>query len=158
METTVMRRIATLLVLAACTAFAGQVSNEDAQKSVAQMSNVKQLLLASIMFSADHDDHLPNFKNMKGLPKELAPYVRRSNLFKPLFSSIGELKGNGNIAKLQQVDVDEPAKTPMLYFSKPDPTGKYCVGYVDGHVQRLDADGWKKLQPMLHWKPKRVGL
>lgn len=96
------------------------------------LNNGKQIALAVMMWSQDHDDNLPGSDG--DLKSTLKPYVRSESIFGGADGGAFIYSLNGGAMK----DIKDPASTMMGYITGP---GGYAVVYADGHVQ------WSKQLP-----------
>lgn len=125
-----------------------------AAKKAQNLSNIKQLALATIMFATDYDERLP--KTVAGWHKAIFPYCKNEALFKaPGFQGKGDSYSlNPNVANKVQTSFSKPAETVLLYQGK-DGKLDYSIGgvaaiaYADGHCRLVKPEDAKKLR----WKP-----
>jgi prepilin-type processing-associated H-X9-DG protein len=100
------------------------------------MSNMKQVGLAAIMYSADCDDRLPlQLGSARQVKPVLLPYIRNEQIFTTLNPNGGEFLGNAKINGMSLMEVDKPAETVLFYESNDWPDGRRVVCYADGHVK-----------------------
>ncbi len=115
------------------------------------VSNLKQLCLAALMYAADHDEVLPSPAQWA---EQLYPYMKTREVLR-CASPEGELSFAYNAA-LEGVtlgDVTDPAGTVLFFTSElaadnasgglgevaPAREGTVYIGFVDGHVQKMDS-------------------
>lgn len=122
-----------------------------------ELSNIKQVTLAAIMYAADYDDVLPYVQGTDDFKTVVSPYMRSSEVFKTVNPNGGRYLFNMALAGTSQTDLESPNKTPMFYSSNAWPDGRYCVGYADGSAKFISAAEFQSLQPMFHLKLKRHG-
>ncbi|MEQ1934230.1 MAG: hypothetical protein ABL962_10200 [Fimbriimonadaceae bacterium] len=136
----------------------------NASKATVALSNAKQLATAMMIYLADYDDIFPYVQSSPSLLKQLEPYTKNPELFKTLNpKGAGMFRFNMSLAGVSSVDIDEPAKTPMLFDPEPFPDGRYLVAYADSHARYLTAEEWKATQKYMkvnlprHGKPIKGG-
>lgn len=122
--------------------------------STTAVNNVKQLALATLMYSSDYDDKLP--PTVAGWHKAIYPYCKNERLFKaPGDKSPGDsFSLNSLVAGKFFPKIAAPSDTVMIYQGKGqklafDQTGRAAVAYCDGHAKLIDKEAAKKLR----WKP-----
>lgn len=109
-------------------------------------SNVKQISLGLLMYREDYGQ-LPPVADVAQLQEAVMPYVRNADLF----HCPGALDGRyfplpsrapsyeiADLSALGKGAVSE-AETPVIWDSEPRHNGGWNVGYLDGHVQWVQA-------------------
>lgn len=132
-------------------------------RTAATMNNAKQLCLAMIMYSDEHDGRFPPADNW---PDALAPYLGHDekilrSLFDPKAGRAWAM--NAYLRGRQQSDIEQPHRVVLIfeaeYGSPPsggqellpeEPRGNrgYVIGFLDGHVEivrpeKLDELNWQ---------------
>jgi len=127
------------------------------------MNNAKQLCLAMIMYSDEHDGRFPPADNW---PDMLAPYLGHEekilpSVFNPEAGRAWAM--NAHLDGRQRSDIDQPHRTVLVFeaaYGSPPSGGRellpeeprghrgYVIGLLDGHVEiippeRLDELAWK---------------
>lgn len=115
---------------------------------------VKQLMLGVLQFVQDHDGTL-DFTE-ESLKHELAPYTRNAELWTAPGDDDGIISYsfNGNLFGLRLGQLGPTDKIVSFYLGRDEkPEFRYdgltVVGFVDGHVEYLNAEQAKNLR----WKP-----
>lgn len=119
------------------------------------MSNMRQLGIAALMYTQDHDQKLPDPKQFK---QQLMPYLKNAQVFRcPVVSGAEPHYAMNPRCKGKLSDMKEPANT-ILFFecdAKGQPAyrheGQINLCFVDGHVKRFAKD--KVTSGM--WTPKK---
>jgi beta-lactamase regulating signal transducer with metallopeptidase domain len=114
------------------------------------LSNMKQIALAVIMYSGDHNDKFA--LTQATLKSAVKPYLRNDKLFvdpdgKPL-----DVRFNSNLTGKSELEIAAPAETVLLSLG---PKGslqftddKTIIAYADGHVKFVTKNGVAQLK----WK------
>lgn len=131
-----------------------QARQVGAAKASVCLTNVKQLALGCIMFSADNDDIL---KLGSGTwAKSIMPYIKNKAVFTcPLDKSgAASYSFNAELTGKNSAVIADPAKTVLLYEGKNKKLdfrhdGRATVGFADGHVKLVKKEEAKDLK----WKP-----
>jgi hypothetical protein len=116
-----------------------------AARATQSLSNVKQIGLATIMYSADHNDRLPSARRFKS---DIMRYVSD----KKIFTAPGAPKGSMSyffdprLSGMDTVKLRDVSATAMILQGTPAKTvypyqGRTPVGFVDGSVRMLSPDG-----------------
>ena len=133
-----------------------------AAKKIADLSNIKQIELGTIMYTNDYDDHYM-FADMNPGPtiqyayrwsstEVIGPYLKNTQLFlSPLDSSYVPAAGNGNF--LVPLPSTRGAQEPMSYVANSLSNdwlnyGSYC-GYFPQNLGITDCSG--ALAPGSYW-------
>ncbi len=125
-----------------------------ASKKTIDLSKVKQVALAVLMYSADHGDRLPTASNFKA---SISPYLRSLDVLtapdapKGTVSYFLDPRLSGRVL----TSMSCPADTAMILEGTPAKTafpweGKTPLGYVDGHAKMVEAS--------IVYKARRIGL
>lgn len=121
------------------------------------LSNIKQVSLALIMYSADYDDVVPYVQSTKGAFEVLDPYSKNREITKSLNPSGAKILLNMAIAGANMASIEKPAETVMFYEDKPWPDGTRMVSFCDGHAKSVAEDEWLVIQTSLNLKFQKVG-
>lgn len=121
------------------------------------ISNLKQVALGLIIYSADYDEVLPYAQTTATAQRVTQPYLKNDQLWKSLNPKGGLLRYNMGISGMNMATIAYPAKTPMVYDSVLWPDRHRLVAFVDGHVKFVDEEEWSRLSLHLNPKGKRVG-
>jgi len=106
-------------------------------KSTQTLSNVKQIGMATIMYTEDFDGRFPHEFSTYSLQKEaLMPYLNNEKVFETLNPAGGEIVPNANLQQEFIEGVVNPAKSVMHYETKDweDKKGRN-LDYVDSHAK-----------------------
>ena len=114
-----------------------------AAKKTIDLSHVKQVALAVIMYAADHDDRLPLAKNFKAA---ILPYLRDASLLTAPDAPTGAVSYflDPRLSGMRTTAIARPAETAMVLEGTPAKTafpwaGRTPMGYADGHAKMVDA-------------------
>lgn len=139
------------------------VSARHQARSAATMHNAKQLCLAMIMYSDEHDGRFPPADNW---PDALAPYLgHEEKILRSVFNpEAGRAWAvNAHLGARQQSDIAQPHRVVLVFeaaYGSPPSGGRellpekprghrgYVIGFLDGHVEsvrpeRLDELVWQ---------------
>ena len=112
-------------------------ARENAQRSACQ-SNLKQISLAALQFTQDHQNKLPTGTTMAQWQPQLSPYLKNPQLFVCPSHDTGGDSYQVNPA-LSGADLDaisNPANTPMFVETTPDlHLGGSNIAFADGHIK-----------------------
>jgi hypothetical protein len=102
-------------------------------RSALSISDAKQVAIATLMYTADHNDRMPTFLTGDGVAKDLYPAYLKTEPLRQIASGY-----DWNLAlSAQNLDeVDHPESTWMFHSSAPDGRGNYYVGFVDARIAR----------------------
>jgi prepilin-type processing-associated H-X9-DG protein len=122
-----------------------------ADKKTSCLTNIKNLALGTIMYSADNDDLLPNASKWRD---SIFPYVKSQDMFRCPEDKSGALSSyrfNPKLSRVSQTAIEDPVATMMIYEGDgegfiPRHAGKGSVAYVDGHCKHLTATEYAKLR------------
>ncbi|AIE87366.1 hypothetical protein OP10G_3998 [Fimbriimonas ginsengisoli Gsoil 348] len=118
------------------------------------VSNMKQVALSLVMYTNDYDDVLPYAQGTHAVQYVTYPYLKNIKAWETRNPNGGEFRFNLAVGGVSMPAFEAPAETPMVYESKAWPDGKRTVGFLDGHVKRVDQEEWKKMQKFLtRWLP-----
>jgi hypothetical protein len=106
-------------------------------------SNLKQIGLGLMMYTADNNNNFPDLSNAQSMKKALAGYIKDEKVFvqpktgkpyqpNPSFS--------GKEAKATNV------ANAMVYEADPAEDGTRAVLFGDAHVERVNATRWQELK------------
>lgn len=121
------------------------------------LSNMKQVGTAMMMLLSDYEDRYPYVQSTPQLFAFLEPYLKNTEVFKTKNPMGGQFRFNMSLAGASNVEMSNPANTPMIYESEAWPDGKRGVCYADSHAKFVSADEWNAMQPLLKLKLKRYG-
>lgn len=105
------------------------------------MSNMKQVLLATVIYASDYDDVFPKANSTAEVKAVIMPYCKSEEIF---HYSQGMLRFNVRLSGKSMTSLEEPADTPLFWISKPYPDGRMMVGYTDGHVAMVTMEKWRE--------------
>ena len=109
-----------------------------AAKKTMGLSNMKQLALGAIMYSADADDRFPTkMESALSAKPYLAPYTKNEAIFLSANPKGGEILGDARLSGKNSTTVTAPDDAVMFYDGKPWPRGEAMVSYTDGHARSL---------------------
>ena len=112
-------------------------ANENARRSSCQ-SNLKQIGLAVLQFSQDHNETYPVGTTMAEWKPQLMPYLKSEALFVcPSHTGAGEsYKVNPALSGLSMAAIENISGTPMISESEPELHLEGSnVAFTDGHVK-----------------------
>jgi len=107
-------------------------------RTVASMSNLRQLASAATMYAQDHDELWPEMKTAGDMPELLM--VDAVILVSPRTNE--PYQPNPFIAGKSIGEIDDPISMIIFYENTPAPDGSRCVAYLDGHVGMIPAADW----------------
>jgi len=115
-----------------------------AAKKTQCLSNVKQLGLATIMYSLDHDDVLP--KTSAGWKAAIMPYAKNEQIFHCPDDTSGAVSYflDPRVAGMSTTRIAQPAATAMVVEGTTKKTafrhgGSAMIAFTDGHAKALKA-------------------
>jgi len=112
-------------------------AREKARKT-SSVSNLRQLALATIMYSQDHNEILPPLKT----PEDIKRILELDDKICSQPSSKLPYLPNPNIAA-RALGVFNDADTVILFYEQtPYADGGRCVAFLDGHVAYVTAKDW----------------
>jgi hypothetical protein len=129
-------------------------ANDSARADSYCRSNVKKLCFGALMLAHYNDE---KFKlKPETYKKSIMPYIKSKLVVKCPADKSGRISYafNSSLAGVSMTKIQYPADTVMIYEGKNGKLdfrheGKAVVGFVDGYVKLIDAEGAKKLR----WKP-----
>lgn len=106
-------------------------------RSIANLSNFKQVNLAAMMYAADNEEHLPiTFTTNQDLIESLGSYTKNDKVFLSLNVVHAEMLGNRFLSGADLNSVTAPDETVTLFESNDWPEKNWrCLAFVDGHVK-----------------------
>ena len=107
-------------------------------------------MIATLMFSADNDDHFPVAKSTAAAYKQIERYMKNTGAERSLNPNGGKFEYNFAISGKSTKAIQFPAKTVMFYETKAWPDGRRVVSFADGHVKWLDAAKWAEYSKSLN--------
>ena len=103
------------------------------------LSNVKQIGLAMLLYSADHKDTFPKAKKYKAA---IMPYVRNKAVFTAPGAPLGTLSYfmEPRLSGMKITSIANPAETALIVQGSRGKAafpyrGRTAMGYVDGHAK-----------------------
>lgn len=108
-----------------------------AAKRTATLSNIKQVSLGMIMYTADYDDVLPYAQSTTTVKYVTMPYLKNTNVWKTENPEGGQIVFNMGVSGLNYSQIDSPAEVVLFYESKAWPDGRRAVAFTDGHCKFL---------------------
>lgn len=117
----------------------GDLSSSEQDAHPEALSNIKQIGLATMIYSSDFNDKLPAADSTAKAEDEIYPYIKNRDLFKYRNPNGGQILYNTKLSGVNVTKVPKPVETVMWYDEKPWPDGKMLVCYLDGHVSFTDA-------------------
>ena len=117
---------------------------------------MKQLELATLMYSTDYDDYMPKGKTLSQVKSEIMPYCKNSKIFVSQNPKGGQIQYNANLAAVSEIAIQSPSEAPVFYDSKAWPDGGRPVAFSDGHVRFTTSQTWKAVAKELSRKYKRA--
>ncbi len=105
-------------------------------------SNLKQIGLATIEFSQDHNETFPTGRTIAEWKTATLPYSKLEDLYVSP-STKEPYSVNPSLSGLSLAQLAEPATTPMFYEKKEDDLGGHNIGFTDGHVKWIREDDWQ---------------
>lgn len=130
-----------------------QASEENKQKLT--NSNMKQVALATVLYTSDYDDVFPYAQNTHTVQTVTSPYVKGTSVWKTANPNGGEILFNMAIGGVETSSIPTPAQVVMYYESAAWPDGRRSVAFADGHVKLVDEAEWQGLKVTLSKKYKR---
>lgn len=125
-------------------------------ESTVTQSNIKQVCTALIMYQADNDDVLPPAVNVAQMRSLLGPYVQNKDSFLSHAEGRPAFEFNYALSGVSSEKISNPAEVPTVYESAPWPDGKRWIGYLDGHVARVNPYEFAKLKAFFDAKYPRA--
>ena len=124
-------------------ASAFQTPEIERNKSVS-VGNLKQLALATVMYSQDFDNKFPQATTIEGIQKSINPYLRNQKSFK---SPKGEAYlFNFILSGTDCGKVTAPQEMVLFYEASAWPDKSRGVAFTDGHVKMLSEAEFRKAE------------
>jgi prepilin-type processing-associated H-X9-DG protein len=130
------------------------LSAREAARRASCTSNMKQICLAAMMLTQDHDEKLA--LRADAYKAALMPYLKNEAVFRCPSDKSGGVAYSFNhvLQGVSLARIQRPDLTVMFYEGKKGTLsfrhdGKAVVGFVDGRVQAVDGTEAKRLR----WKP-----
>jgi len=101
-------------------------------QSAHALANLKQVDLATIIYTFDHKNKLPDLAQPIALGEVLRPYLRSSFFVR----AAAGYQWNQALSGARYDGIVDAGSTWLLHSSAPDPAGLYEVGFVDGHCKQ----------------------
>ena len=120
------------------------------------ISNMKQLALGAIMYSADNDDVYPLAHSIGQAKMEVAPYLKNNKLYISQNPNGGQILYNVNLAGVGATETVKPESVPLYYDSRAWPDGGRPVAFADGHAKYVTAEEWEAVAAELNHRYKRA--
>lgn len=113
-------------------------------RETSSVSNLKQIGLAIMMYSQDHDERLPNLLSLAKLQKVVAPYgVAATLLMNPVDGK--PYVTNVRLSGKKLAGIRSPAACVLVWETSVGRDGKRAALFADGHVARIPADRWARI-------------
>lgn len=118
--------------------------------------HIKQVALAVILFTSDYDDYYDfsgkrSKTQLGGWPTAVKPYMKSQDAWScPLTNENPAYSFNTNLLDASQSEIDEPARTVMVYEGKDQVldyrhNGLAAVAFCDGHTKMCSPSGAESL-------------
>ena len=114
----------------------------DKLKGISSDSNLRQVALAIAMYAQDYDSTLPPMKTYAKFKEAVMPYVKNEAFFQNPISK-EDFVLNDILSSHKLAHIINPTEFAAIYEANPAPDGTRVVGYVDGHIKRVDAAEWQ---------------
>jgi hypothetical protein len=126
---------------------------KQAAKKTTNMSNLKQLAVAAMIYMSDNNDLTPSAKNQKTIESQLMPYIKNKFMFLSTHEKGGKFQYNFSIAAKDSKLFSDQAAVWLFVDPNIWPGNLHCVAFLDGHVKYISDADWKKAKST---KPKMV--
>ncbi|MBV9851884.1 MAG: hypothetical protein JO250_19630 [Armatimonadetes bacterium] len=124
-------------------------ARDDQNLGIQSLSNLKQLGLAVLQYTQDHDETLPPMQDAATVKKAIYPYVKSDAVFiNPL--SKQPYVPNTSLSHRKLASVSAPASLVLYYEATPAPDNTRAVLFMDGHVKRIPESQWLHLKAASH--------
>lgn len=133
---------------------------DDPESSSAQtqgLNNLKQIAIATVMYTADYDDVLPGAQSTPTARALISPYLRSVDAFKTMNPLGSEFRYNTFQAAVNTTVIEEPVGTPIWFESRPWPDGRRMVAYIDGSCGFVTAEMWGPIEAEMKRRYPRSG-
>src|SRR5947209_5346701 len=135
-----MKAIAAVLLLGLALAVPGAAQTpQDRAEAASCLSNLKQIAMATLMFSQDHKEMLPKGASFAVVDKQLQPYLKNEAIT-TCHATKKRYAFNTALSGVSLAKVAKPAEAPLYEDAMPHTDGMVAVAFVDGHVKRYKAD------------------
>lgn len=115
----------------------------------ATVSNLKQIALGTIMYTADYDDIYPWPQSTKAIKYVTAPYIKNDQIWTTFNPNGGQFLFNMALGGSTDQALDNPGETVLFYEGKAWPNGTRVVAYADGHVKVEGPEQWARVSKTL---------
>lgn len=113
-----------------------------AENKSAALSRGKILTMGAMMYASDYDDVFPYVQQTASAVSVLQPYIRINGKAQDIMKTArGEFHYNLNAGGVSLGQIPEPASIPLWTEVVTDPSIQPVVGYTDGHVKLMSAQG-----------------
>lgn len=143
--------LSTLLVLGGSLLIQAQSPTERSQTQ----SNMKQIALATIIYSADYDLVLPAVTSTRSLAYCIRPYLKSLEPWRPVGKVPGVTVFNLSLAGADTNRADIRPTWVLFYQSMPYADGARSVAQLDGTVKDLNAKSWEQARNDLRSTPPK---
>lgn len=109
------------------------------------ISHAKQLTLATLMYAADYDDHLPFVQSTAQVRDLIMPYIEDGEM-DTANPNGGRFLFNMRLAGVSLTSVKNSASTVLWFDEKSWPDGGRVVGYLDGSAKYLEQSVWRQAE------------
>jgi prepilin-type processing-associated H-X9-DG protein len=109
---------------------------------ITSLNNLRQLMLATLMYVQDHNDVFPPMVNYNGLKASLMKYVKYDNIFY-MPENHTPYAFNPLLNKHPMRTISKPAKLVVYYEPSDGADGRRGAAFADGHVSRLSPSEWE---------------
>jgi len=114
-------------------------------RETSSVSNLKQMAIATLMYSQDWDEVLPPMKDAATARKALMPYCKNEAIFiDPRTNEPYHV--NVAASRKKEASIDSPSEFVLFYEATPARDGKRAVAFADGHVKRILDPEWEMLR------------
>lgn len=144
-----LRKAASTSATDLMSALTGQSSSgpsSESAKRTSELSNMKQLGIATMMYAADYDDRFPLASSTDQAKEIIKPYLKSLETWKVLNPNGGRILYNVALSGKTSASIDRPAETVLFFEEMAWPDGKRIVVYADGHAKLETAEVWADLR------------
>ncbi len=128
---------------------------QDAQAT--EMSNMKMVATAALMYAGDYDDVFPKANSTAEFFALLEPYEQERLKPISLNPAGGRILCNINLAGVELSSISTPSRTVLLYSERPWPNGSRIVAFADASCVIVSNADWPQIQESLKEKFRRPG-